>query len=326
MVELARRRLGDLEVSALGFGCMSLSGTYGAADDDESRSTLAAALDLGVDFFDTADVYGLGHNETLVGEVLRPVRDEVVIATKFGFTAPPGAEAPVIRGDAEYVRSACDASLLRLGIETIDLYYAHRIDPNVPIEETVGAMAELVAAGKVRHLGLSEAAPATIRRAHAVHPIAAIQSEYSLVTRWAEDELLGTLTELGIGFVPFSPLGRGLLTATLEAIPEGDFRRVMPRFSGDNLAANRSLAERFAGVAADLGCTPGQLALAWVLAQGDHMVPIPGTRRADRLAENVGALEVSLTPEVLAAIEELGLSDAVAGKRFPDALEGLAGR
>lgn len=323
---MARRRLGDLEVSALGFGCMSLSGTYGPADDDDSRRTLATALDLGIDCFDTADVYGLGHNETLVGEVLRPHRDEVVIATKFGFTAPPGTSAPVVRGDAAYVREACDASLGRLGIDTIDLYYAHRIDPQVPIEETVGAMAELVAAGKVRHLGLSEAAPATIRRAHAVHPIAAVQSEYSLVTRWAEDELLGTLEELGIGFVPFSPLGRGLLTATVETIPEGDFRRVMPRFSGDNLESNRSLAGRFAALAARAGCTPGQLALAWVLAQGEHLVPIPGTRRADRLAENVGALAVSLDDGLLAEIEGLGLADAVAGKRFPDALEELAGR
>jgi len=216
--------------------------------------------------------------------------------------------------------------LQRLGIDTIDLYYAHRIDPTVPIEETVGAMAELVAAGKVRHLGLSEAAPATIRRAHAVHPIAAIQSEYSLVTRWAEDELIGTLDELGIGFVPFSPLGRGLLTATFEVLPEGDFRKVMPRVTGENLDANREMVGRFAEIAAAKGCTPGQLALAWVLAQQPPMVPIPGTRRLERLAENVAALDVDLTADALAAIEALGLADAVAGQRFPEALEELTGR
>lgn len=323
---VATRRLADLEVSAIGFGCMSLSGTYGAADDEESRRTLYGAVDLGVTFFDTADIYGVGHNETLVGEALRTIRDSVVIATKFGFTSVPGSPQQRVRGDAAYVREACDASLRRLGIETIDLYYAHRIDPTVPIEETVGAMAELVAAGKVRHLGLSEAAPATIRRAHAVHPITAIQSEYSLVTRWAEAELLPTLAELGIGFVPFSPLGRGLLTAAFDVLPEGDFRTVMPRFTGDNLAANRALVERFAAIAAAKGCTPGQLALAWVLARGEHMVPIPGTRRLGRLEENIAALAVELTVEDLAAIEALGLADAVAGARFPDALEELTGR
>jgi len=323
---VATRRLGDLEVSAIGFGCMSLSGTYGAADDEESRRTLRGAIDLGVTFFDTADVYGLGHNEELVGATLRGVRDDVVIATKFGFTSAPGSPTVSIRGDAPYVREACDASLRRLGIETIDLYYAHRIDPSVPIEETVGAMGELVAAGKVRHLGLSEAAPATIRRAHAVHPIAAIQSEYSLITRWAEDELIGTLAELGIGFVPYSPLGRGLLTADFEVLPEGDFRKVMPRFSAENLDANRELVGRFAAIAAAKGCAPGQLALAWVLAQEPPMVPIPGTRRLERLAENVTALEVELTADDLAAIEELGLAVAIAGPRFPDALADLTGR
>lgn len=323
---VATRRLGDLEVTAIGFGCMSLSGTYGAADDDESRRTLLGALDLGVTFFDTADIYGGGHNETLVGETLRPVRDDVVIATKFGFTSAPGSPTVGVRGDAPYVREACDASLRRLGVDVIDLYYAHRVDPTVPIEETVGAMAELVAAGKVRHLGLSEAAPATIRRAHAVHPIAAIQSEYSLVTRWAEDELIGTLTELGIGFVPFSPLGRGLLTASFEVLPEGDFRKVMPRFSGDNLDANRELVGRFAAIAESKGCTAGQLALAWVLAQQPPMVPIPGTRRLERLAENAAALDVGLTTDDLAAIEALGLAESVAGQRFPDALEELTHR
>ena len=323
---VATRRLGDLEVSAIGFGCMSLSGTYGAADDDESRRALLGALDLGVTFFDTADIYGAGHNETLVGATLRAVRGDVVIATKFGFTSAPGSPTVGVRGDATYVREACDASLRRLGVDTIDLYYAHRIDPTVPIEETVGAMAELVAAGKVRHLGLSEAGSATIRRAHAVHPIAAIQSEYSLVTRGAEDELLPTLHELGIGFVPFSPLGRGLLTASLDVLPEGDFRRVMPRFTGDNLDANRALVARFAGLAASKGCTAGQLALAWVLAQGDDMVPIPGTRRLERLAENVAALDVALSATDLAAIDALGLAEAVAGPRFPDALEALTGR
>lgn len=323
---VATRRLGDLEVSAIGFGCMSLSGTYGAADDDESRRTLLGALDLGVTFFDTADIYGAGHNETLVGATLRAVRDDVVIATKFGFTSAPGSPTVGVRGDAAYVREACDASLRRLGVDTIDLYYAHRIDPTVPIEETVGAMAELVAAGKVRHLGLSEAGSATIRRAHAEHPIAAIQSEYSLVTRWAEDELLPTLHELGIGFVPFSPLGRGLLTASLDVLPEGDFRRVMPRFTGDNLDANRALVARFAGIAASKGCTAGQLALAWVVAQGDDMVPIPGTRRLERLVENVAALDVALSAADLAAIDALGLAEAVAGPRFPDALEELTGR
>jgi aryl-alcohol dehydrogenase-like predicted oxidoreductase len=323
---VSTRRLGDLEVSAIGFGCMSLSGTYGAADDEESRRTLLGTLDLSVTFFDTADVYGAGHNETLVGETLRPVRDDVVIATKFGFTGAPGSADVKVRGDAAYVREACDRSLERLGIDTIDLYYAHRIDPSVEIEETVGAMAELVAAGKVRHLGLSEAAPATIRRAHAVHPIAAIQSEYSLVTRWAEDELLATLDELGIGFVPFSPLGRGLLTGAFDVQPEGDFRKVMPRFSGENLETNRALVARFAAIAERHGATAGQLALAWVLAQGPDLVPIPGTRRLERMRENVGALDLVLTDEDLAEIEALGLADAVAGKRFPDALEELTGR
>lgn len=324
-MSMTSRKLGDLEVSALGFGCMSLSSTYGASDDDESRLTLQAALDSGITFFDTADVYGLGHNETLVGAALASVRDEVTIATKFGFTALPGAPAPSIRGDAVYVREACDASLLRLGVDVIDLYYAHRVDITVPIEETVGAMSELVASGKVRYLGLSEAAPATIRRAHGVHPITAVQSEYSLVTRWPEDELLGTLDELGIGFVPFSPLGRGLLTASKDALGDGDFRKTMPRFSNENFEANQLLVDKFAALASAKGCTAGQLALAWVLAQGPHLVPIPGTRRVARLRENAESLEVELTDEDLTAIEKLELADSVGGARFSEALERLVG-
>lgn len=324
-MSMITRRLGDLEVSAVGFGCMSLSSTYGASDDDESRLTLQAALDSGITFFDTADVYGLGHNETLVGAALASVRDEVTIATKFGFTALPGAPAPSIRGDAAYVHEACDASLLRLGVDVIDLYYAHRVDTSVPIEETVGAMSELVALGKIRYLGLSEAAPATIRRAHAVHPISAIQSEYSLVTRWPEDELLGTLNELGIGFVPFSPLGRGLLTASKDPLGDGDFRKSMPRFSEENFEANRVLADRFAGLASAKGCTAGQLALAWVLAQGPHLVPIPGTRRVSRLIENAESLSVELSEQDLLDIEELDLAGSIGGARFSEALEKLVG-
>jgi aryl-alcohol dehydrogenase-like predicted oxidoreductase len=323
---LPQRTLGTdspLTVSALGLGCMGMSEFYGTPDEPAGIATIHRALDLGVTFLDTADMYGPFRNEQLVGKAIAGRRDEVQLATKFGNERRPDGSRVGINGRPEYVRSACDASLQRLGIDHIDLYYQHRVDPNVPIEDTVGAMAELVEAGKVRHLGLSEAAAATIRRAQATHPITALQTEYSLFTRDIEDEILPTLRELGIGLVPYSPLGRGLLTGTITseaALDENDSRRspYFPRFQGQALAANLALVDKVREIAEAKGCTPGQLALAWVLAQGEDVVPIPGTKRVKYLEENVGALNVTLTPEDLAALDSAVPRDAVAGARYGD--------
>jgi aryl-alcohol dehydrogenase-like predicted oxidoreductase len=312
----------DLSVAPLGLGCMGMSEFYGTSDEAEAVRTIERAVELGVTLFDTADMYGPFTNEKLVGRALAPHRERVVLATKFGNVRD--ADDPSRRwvdGSPEYVRQACDASLQRLGVDHVDLYYQHRVDKSVPIEETVGAMAELVEAGKVRRLGLSEASPETIRRAHAVHPITALQTEYSLWTRHVEDEILPTLRELRIGLVPYSPLGRGFLTGTItspDELDEGDFRRVNPRFQGDALAHNLALVDAVRAVADDKGVTPAQLALAWVLAQGDDVVPIPGTRRVSRLEENLGAATVDLSADDLARIEQAMPADAVRGERYPD--------
>ncbi|ANZ16997.1 aldo/keto reductase [Streptomyces noursei] len=318
MMEIPTRHLGGLAVSAQGLGCMGMSHGYGASDDDQSIATIRHALDLGVTLLDTADFYGSGHNEELIGRAVAGRRDEVVLATKFGFANRLG-EPVEIRGDAAYVRQACDASLRRLGVDHIDLYYQHRVDPDVPIEETVGAMAELVAAGKVRHLGLSEAGAETIRRAHAVHPIAALQSEWSLWTRDLEEEIAPVCRELGIGLVPFSPLGRGFLTGrytSVEGLSESDVRRTQPRFADGNLEQNLAIVEKLDELAAEKGVTAGQLALAWVQHRGDDVVPIPGTRRQKYLVENLGALEVRLSAEELGAIDAAAPAGLVAGTRY----------
>jgi aryl-alcohol dehydrogenase-like predicted oxidoreductase len=309
-----------LTVSTLGLGCMGMSEFYGTADESEAVATIHRALDLGVSFLDTADMYGPFTNEKLVGGAIAGRRDEVVLATKFGNVRDP--DDPTNRridGSPEYVRSACDASLQRLGVDHIDLYYQHRVDRSVPIEETVGAMAELVSAGKVRHLGLSEASAETIRRAHAVHPITALQTEYSLWTRHLEDEILPLLRELGIGLVPYSPLGRGFLTGTItstDSLDPSDFRRHNPRFQGEALDANLKIVEAVRTAAERKGATPGQLALAWVLAQGDDVVPIPGTKRVKYLEENVAAAQVSLTQEDLDELDRA--VPAAVGERYPD--------
>src|SRR4051812_26147867 len=313
-----------LTVSSLGLGCMGMSEFYGTPDEQGGLDTIRRALDLGVTFLDTADMYGPFTNEQLVGKAIKDRRDDVQLATKFGNVRGPNGERLGIDGSPDYVRRACDASLERLGVDHIDLYYQHRVDKTVPIEETVGAMKELVEAGKVRHLGLSEASAATIRRAHAVHPITALQSEYSLFTRDLEDDILGTVRELGIGLVPYSPLGRGLLTGTITresgADGDGDNRRssYFPRFQGEALDANLALVEKVKEIAAEKGSTPGQLALAWVLAQGDDVAPIPGTKRVKYLEENVAATDVELTPEDLEALENAVPRDAVAGDRYGD--------
>ncbi len=298
------------EVSAIGLGCMGMSAFYGAADEQEGVQTIHRALDLGCNFLDTSDMYGPHTNERLVGRAIKDRRDEVFLATKFGIKLELGADGTPSRsidGTPEYVRSACEGSLQRLGVEQIDLYYQHRVDPNTPIEDTVGAMAELVAAGKVRHLGLSEASAETIRRAHAVHPITAVQTEYSLWTRDVEDEILPTLQELGIALVAYSPLGRGFLSGRFsspEELDEGDFRRYGPRFTGENLLENRKLAQRVRELASEIGLTPGQLALAWVLHRGEHIVPIPGTKRVSYLEENLAAADVELSEEQVLRIAE----------------------
>lgn len=317
---MKKRRLGSqgLVVTELGLGCMGMSQFYGPRDDVESAATLERAVELGLDFFDTADIYGVGHNEELVGKALRKHRDKVIIATKFGNQVLPDGKR-AISGRPEYVRSACDASLKRLGVDHVDLYYQHRVDKNVPIEETVGAMADLVRQGKVRFLGLSEASAKTIRRAHAVHPISALQSEYSLWTRDYEDEVIPTLRELGIGFVPFSPLGRGLLSGALSELPADDMRKkISPRFEGGNLDENLKVVARLKEIAAEKGITPSQLALAWVLAQGDDIVPIPGTKRRKYLEENIAAASVNLSKSDLARIEAAAPKGFAAGGRYHD--------
>jgi aryl-alcohol dehydrogenase-like predicted oxidoreductase len=321
---MEKRALGSqgLTVSALGLGCMGMSEFYGAGDEAESVATIHRALDLGIDFLDTADVYGPHLNEELVGRAIQSRRDKVVLATKFGIVRDPANKMlRGINGRPDYVRAACDASLKRLGVDTIDLYYQHRVDPQTPIEDTVGAMAELVRAGKVRYLGLSEAGSATLRRAAAVHPISALQSEYSLWTRDPEDGVLATCRELGIGFVPYSPLGRGFLTGQIrrfEDLADDDYRRFSPRFQGENFQKNLDLVARVQAIAKEKGCTAAQLALAWVLAQGSDLVPIPGTKRRKYLEENVVALDVRLSADDLRRIDEVAPAGAAAGPRYPE--------
>lgn len=315
------RALGDgLVVSSIGLGCMGMSQSYGSGDDAESVATIHRAVDLGVTFLDTADMYGPFTNERLVGRAIAGHRDEVTIATKFGIERRDDGTIIGINGRPDYVRRSCDASLLRLGTDRIDIYYQHRVDPEVAVEETWAAMAELVEAGKVRHLGISEAAPATVRRAHAVHPVAACQNEYSLFSREPEDGLLATLRELRIGLVGFSPLGRGFLSGTITSPDDfgpNDVRRGYPRFQGENFARNLALVDRVRQLAAERGVSPSAVAIAWVLAQGDDVVPIPGTKRRMYLEQNLGALEVELRPSDLAAIEQLAPRDEVAGERYP---------
>ena len=329
---MEKRRLGKNGplVSALGLGCMGMSEFYGTRDDAESMATIHRSVELGMTFLDTADVYGHGDNEILVGKAIRGIREKIFLATKFAIVrdkANPAARG--VSGKPEYIRAACDASLKRLGVDTIDLYYQHRVDPNTPIEETVGAMADLIRAGKIRHIGLSEAGPATIRRAHAVHPIAALQTEYSLWTRDPEDEVLATTRELGIAFVAYSPLGRGFLTGQFKRFEDfaaDDYRRHSPRFQGENFQKNLDLVARVEAIATEKKCTPGQLALAWLLAQGEDIIPIPGTKRRSYLDENAGALQVKLSAEDLQRIDEVAPHGAASGARYPETMMAMVNR
>ena len=320
---MERRRLGDqgLEVSAVGLGCMGMSEFYGRADEDRSIDVIHRALDLGIDFLDTADMYGPFVNEKLVGRALRGRRDRAVVATKFGNERTPDGRFLGVNGRPEYVREACDASLERLGVDHIDLYYQHRVDPDVPIEETVGAMGRLVEAGKVRWLGLSEAGPETIRRAHATHPISALQTEYSLWTRYPEPEILPTTRDLGLGYVAYSPLGRGFLSGAIRSpddLEEDDWRRHNPRFQGENFQSNLELVDRVERIAEDRGVPPARLALAWLLHQGPDIVPIPGTTRLDHLESNAAAVHLALDEDELARLDEAAPPGAAAGDRYPE--------